>query len=324
MNPTILIRLTAMGDVLLAVPTARALAAAGQEVHWVLHRRWAGLAPALPATHVHLLGGAADLLPLARRLRKLGPANVIDLQGKPASLALSAMIGVPTRRYGKRPWREEIAAARGVYPLHPTDPTPVWQRYAQVAGIVARAEDALLELKELGIREAAAWLSGKAGLKPGTFTLFHPSAAHPGKRIPQEGIAELLGRLPRPLVLVGDTDGTIVAGDGLVDLRGRTSMDMLPYIFYHSRGIISTDSGPMHLARAVGIPVAGIFFQTDPCLGFAPVPGERVKVVSKPLPCKPCSLHGKRQPCPLSTWACRDFAWPALAEELAAFIGCDA
>ncbi|HOY65670.1 MAG TPA: glycosyltransferase family 9 protein [Candidatus Ozemobacteraceae bacterium] len=323
MKPTILIRLTAMGDVLLAVPTARALAAAGHEVHWVLHRRWAALAPVLPAARVHLLGSAAELLPLARRLRRLEPEAVIDLQGKPASLALSALIGAPVSRYGKRPWREQIAAARGAYPIRPADPMPVWLRYARVAGVEARPEGALLELAEPGLREAAAWLAAEAGLEPGRFTLFHPSAAHPGKRIPQEGIVTMLERLPRPLALIGDTDGTIVAGDGVIDLRGRTELRLLPYILHHAHGLVSTDSGPMHLGRAVGTPVAGLFFQTDPCLGFAPVQGRRVKIVSKPLPCKPCSLHGKRQPCPEGTWACRAFDWEALADDLAGFLGPD-
>lgn len=321
MSVEVLIRLTAMGDVLLAVPTARALARAGREVHWVLHRRWAALAPFLPAAQVHLLDGARDLLSLAKRLRRLHPARVIDLQGKPASVILSTLIGAPTRRYGKRTWREQIAAARSRYPIRPADTEQVWLKYAHTAGVEAEPGDALLNLSEAHRTEAREWLARETGSPTERFTLLHPAAAHPGKTIPQAGITALLETLPKPIVLMGDSDGTFTAGTGILDLRGKTPLALLPGLMSLAKLIVSTDSGPMHLARAVGIPVAGIFFQTDPCLGFAPIPGPDVRISSKELPCKPCSLHGRRRDCPEKTWACREFDWESLAADIAAFAG---
>lgn len=310
-----------MGDVLLAVPTARALARAGREVHWVLHRRWAALAPFLPAAHVHLLGSVHDLLPLAKRLRRLNPSRVIDLQGKPASIVLSALIGAPTRRYGKRPWREQLDAAQSRYPIRPSEPGQLWLKYAHTAEIEVSPDDALLELSDADRSSARAWLDREAGPAASHFIMLHPSAAHAGKILPQEGIAALLQRLPKPILLIGDTDGTVTAGEGVVDLRGNTPLELLPGLMSHARALISTDSGPMHLARAVGIPVAGLFFQTDPCLGFAPIPGPGTRVYSKELACKPCSLHGRRKQCPEGSWACREYDWHALAAELAEFVG---
>jgi len=320
MKTEIFIRLTAMGDVLLAVPTARALARTGREVHWVLHRRWAALAPFLPAAHVHLLGDGRELLSLAKRLRRLKPAGITDLQGKPLSIALSALLGAPVRRYGKRSWREQLRAARGEYPIRPADTEQVWLRYARTAGVEAKAEDARIELSGAGMAAAREWLVREAGMEPGTFALLHPAAAHAGKTMPQAGLNAILNALPVPVALIGDPDGTAIAGEGVVDLRGRTPLELLPFLMAHARALISTDSGPMHLGRAVGIPVAGLFFQTDPCLGFAPVPGPGIRIYSKELACKPCSLHGRRQPCPEGTWACRSFVWNELADELAEFV----
>lgn len=319
MSVEVLIRLTAMGDVLLAVPTARALVRAGQEVHWVLHERWAALAPFLPAAQVHLLGGAGDLLPLAKRLRQLHPSRVVDLQGKPASVVLSALIGAPVRRYGKRPWTEQIAAARNRYPIRPSGSEQVWLKYARTAEVAPLPDDALLNLPDACRAAARGWLERETGAPAERFTILHPAAAHLGKTIPQAGIGALLEALPKPVVLMGDSDGTITAGDGIVDLRGKTPLEILPGLMSFARLVVSTDSGPMHLARAVGVPVAGIFFQTDPCLGFAPVPGPGVRIFSKELPCKPCSLHGRRRECPEHTWACRDFDWKALAADIASF-----
>jgi ADP-heptose:LPS heptosyltransferase len=59
--------------------------------------------------------------------------------------------------------------------------------------------------------------------------------------------------------------------------------------------VVANDSGPMHLAAAVGTPVVGLFGPTSPALGFAPVGGGAVSV-HLGLHCSPCSRHGKT-PC---------------------------
>ncbi len=56
--------------------------------------------------------------------------------------------------------------------------------------------------------------------------------------------------------------------------------------------LLTSDSGPMHVAEAVGTPVVAIFGPTHPFLGFAPV-HPRSRVLSAGLPCSPCSLHGE-------------------------------
>ena len=122
----------------------------------------------------------------------------------------------------------------------------------------------------------------------------------------------------KPLAAIGDGE-TPLPVPSIIDLRGKIPLSELPWVMSLSSGIISSDSGPMHLARAVDIPVAGIFLQTDPCLGFSPIPGPRVKVISRPLGCKPCSLHGRRSVCPEKTWACRDLSWDEIAADIAAF-----
>ena len=72
-----------------------------------------------------------------------------------------------------------------------------------------------------------------------------------------------------------------------------------------AKAVISTDSGPMHLARAVNTPLVAIFFQTDPSLGFSPIPSDKTLVISESLPCKPCSLHGQNEVCPAGHFKCR-------------------
>lgn len=313
----VLLRFTAMGDLLLAIPTARALAARGVEVHWVIHRRWGALAPFLPAT-VHLGGETEGSLRLARRLRHLNPRRVLDLQGKPVSRLLSCLIDAPVARYGKRPWDEQWQALRGRYPLRPTDDRPVWQRYLDVAGVGGEAPDGRLDLSAGRLAAAAAFLCDELGLAPHTFVLVHPGASHPGKALPVEAVAALLRAIPNPVVMGDHPEPPLPMA--VRDLRGRLPLGLLPGVMALSRGVVSTDSGPMHLAGAVGVPVAGLFLQTDPRLGFSPLPSPRTKVISRDLPCKPCSLHGQRATCPEGTWACRDLPWEKVAAEVGEFL----
>ncbi len=60
------------------------------------------------------------------------------------------------------------------------------------------------------------------------------------------------------------------------------------------RLVVSGDSGPMHIAEALSIPVVAIFGPTHPILGFYPL-GEKDKVVMIDAECSPCSLHGEKK-----------------------------
>ena len=85
------------------------------------------------------------------------------------------------------------------------------------------------------------------------------------------------GRLARPpAVLTGQT--------GLRDLLGVMATATL---------VLANDTGPMHLASALGVPVVGVFGPTDPA-ATAPF-SQPSRVVKKDVPCWPC-LHRK---CPL-------------------------
>lgn len=66
--------------------------------------------------------------------------------------------------------------------------------------------------------------------------------------------------------------------------------------------VISSDSGPMHLAAALGCRQIAIFGSTHPRLGFAPL-NPKAEVLCADLPCQPCTLHG-RESCPLEHWDC--------------------
>jgi heptosyltransferase II len=74
-----------------------------------------------------------------------------------------------------------------------------------------------------------------------------------------------------------------------IDLTGKTAVADLPALFSQCQLFVGNDSGAMHIAAAVGLPVVAVFGPTDP-LGTAPVTPRCTIVQDKPY-CSPCFLR---------------------------------
>ncbi|MFA5181692.1 MAG: lipopolysaccharide heptosyltransferase II [Syntrophales bacterium] len=74
----------------------------------------------------------------------------------------------------------------------------------------------------------------------------------------------------------------------VVDLSGQTTLRDLACLYRQAALVVTTDSGPMHIAAAVGTPVVALFGPTDP-RRTGPY-GHGHTVISKALPCSPCFL----------------------------------
>jgi heptosyltransferase-2 len=83
----------------------------------------------------------------------------------------------------------------------------------------------------------------------------------------------------------------------IVDLAGRTDLRALVALFAMCDGVVSNDSGAMHLAAASGVPVTAIFGPTNE-QRTAPLPhpsGAGTAIVAGQAWCRPCELRA----CPL-------------------------
>ena len=74
----------------------------------------------------------------------------------------------------------------------------------------------------------------------------------------------------------------------VVDLAGQTTLKDLACLYRQAALVVTTDSGPMHIAAAAGTPVVALFGPTDPRRTGPYGPGHTV--ISKALPCSPCFL----------------------------------
>ena len=146
--------------------------------------------------------------------------------------------------------------------------------------------------------------AGWNGLAP--LVAIAPGAAYGGaKRWPPRYFGELASALRDDgvvSVMVGSTadraSGDEVAaaygtGQGLINLIGATDLQTLAAVLVHCRTLVTNDSGAMHLAAAVGVPITAVFGPTRD--RETRPPGDAHAVLTNPVWCRPCMLRE----CPL-------------------------
>ncbi len=130
-----------------------------------------------------------------------------------------------------------------------------------------------------------------------------PGAGHAAKRWPLERWRELVRRWPGRVLVFGSPQER-----GLVDAVGGeawpdASLDGLVDGLSRCEAVVAGDTGPLHLAGALGRRVVGLFGPTPVDTGFWIWAGQGRAIAPGDLPCAPCSLHG-RERCPESHHRC--------------------
>ena len=151
------------------------------------------------------------------------------------------------------------------------------------------------------VKEKARHLLASRGITPerDPFIAINPMALWPTKLWREEGFArltEMIGeRLNLPVVFTGGIEEALyirhiasLMKHPVIDLTGKTTLRVLAEIYRHAKLLVSTDSGPMHIAAAVGTPVVALFGPTDP-RRTGPY-GRGHEVIRAGVPCSPCFL----------------------------------
>jgi heptosyltransferase-2 len=295
-----------VGDAVMALPVLGSLAASGPDIEvWAAGEPWvADLIPAGSGVRGTLT------VPRTRGLRGFKAAAAalkphrfdagLLLTNSFGSALVLRLAGVPERWGYARDGRgllltRRVRVKEAIEPRHQRD-----YYLDLLAGLGFAAAFAGSGLKVTPEETAAAERmldeAGRDRSKP--LVILNPGAAYgPAKRWPADRFASL-GRLFQSragadILLVGSAGERDIAGlvaEGLerpaLNLAGRTSLRELVALIGLGRLFVTNDTGPMHIADALGTPILAVFGPTDP---VATGPGRaRAAILKKDVPCWPC------------------------------------
>jgi lipopolysaccharide heptosyltransferase II len=319
-SPRILVvRLSSIGDILLVTPLLRALRRAhpAADITFVTKAAFAPLVTENPnVTRVETLAPGESLSQLAGRLRRLAPTHGLDVHGNLRSLALRALVRCRWRGFRKRRLARLalITTKRNLYGT----PVPMAERYFEAArdlGVAPDGKPAEFFVGAAAKTSVAAFLQRREPGAGSRMIAFAPGAAHFTKRWPAEYWRELGRTLAaefRILLVGGPDDRALAEGlaaeiPGAVSAAGQFGLQETGAALARSAAVVSGDTGVMHMATAVGVPVVALFGPTVRAFGFVPYRA-RAEVIERDLDCRPCSAQGTAQ-CPLGHHRClRDIA----------------
>jgi heptosyltransferase-1 len=299
----LIIKPSSLGDVVHSLPFLNAVRTCfpKAEIHWIIAKGLEGLLEGHPMINkiwiinkdawknIKNVGSTVKELEfLFKELKKEHFDLVVDLQGLLRSGILTSATNAPVRigfaeaREGSKFFYTH--KIRGGKDIHAVD------RYLKIAAFLGCNISDVRFPFPLSFNSS---LITRHSLLYGNYAVIVPGARWKTKVWPPEKFGELSSKLPLRTVVVGGK-GDIDAANEIVNLSkgntislaGKTDLKELIEVMRGARFVVSNDSGPMHIAAALGIPVFAIFGPTDP-IKTGPY-GEGHIIIREDIPCAPC------------------------------------
>lgn len=302
----LIIKPSSLGDIIDALPAVGAIRKRfpSARISWLVKSEWAAILAGHPAIDeaIAVPFRWGKIFQLVQAVRKRPFDLVVDLQGLLRSAILgyvtgaSVRIGFAAAREGApRFYTDRVSIPEGV--VHAVDRYRMLTRKlgcdSQTAGFdipisPERMTNLRSSLSEEGLTESV------------PFALIHPTARWESKKWEPTRFAELADWVAREkklsVVFVG-SKGEREEIDSIlrqmkqtaVNMAGKTTLPELAQFIRQAQFFICNDSGPMHLAAAVGTPVVALFGPTDP-RKIGPY-GAGHTVIRKEVGCAGCSRN---------------------------------
>jgi lipopolysaccharide heptosyltransferase I len=305
----LIIKPSSLGDIVhsLAVLDALSKCFPRAEIHWLVAKGFEGLLQDHPMLKkvwiIHkdewkkisrIQTTVAELRALFKDLRKEKFDLVIDLQGLFRS-GLIAMATGAAVRIGFKEAREGSTtfythAVEGGRDIHAVD------RYLKIP--------AFLGCNVAQVRFPFPQSGHSPSLElpaSGEYAVMVPGARKPVNRWPARRFGELASRLPMKTLVVGSRGDRILAEEVVKaskgkaeSIAGKTDLRGLIDVIRGARFMVSNDSGPMHIAASLGIPVFALFGPANP-VRTGPY-GKGHTIIWKHISCAPCYRRTCRDP----------------------------
>ena len=319
MRPHVLIvRLDNMGDVLLAGPAVRAVAAGAGRVTFLASRRGRAAAALLPGVDDVVVAEAPWIDPEPAPVDRQAVLRLVD---QLAALRLDQAViltsyhqsALPTALLLRMAGVPEVAAVSEDYPGSLLD---VRHR---VPDDIHEVERALSTAATLGyrlppgdpgalrIRVDVGREAGRDGRAP---VVVHPGATVPARTWTHDRWADLVDALVdsgRHVLVTGGTGEEELTGfvagaprPAVTDLGGRLDLPGLARTLVGAAAVVVGNTGPAHLAAAVGTPIVSLFAPTVPAVRWRPWQVPHVLLGEQDIACAGCRARA----CPVPGHPC--------------------
>ena len=309
----LVVRLSSLGDILLTTPLIRSLKNANPklEIHFLLREEYQDVLIDNPYLSKLITIKREDSFSKIKDILSQNKYDfVIDLQNNLRSRSLTSSLKCPKVRFKKLSCQKFLLVKFKINKL--SDAPPILERYASIIDGLKLDDEGLDLFTDKKPSEKLGGITNLIGFCPGSrhYTKMWPKEYYIelGKKIIENGFN---------LVLFGGKDDKIIC-DGISSNVSKctnlcndddilqTATDMKK-----CKTIICNDSGLMHTACAVNVPVIAIFGSTVSEFGFTPYHSKNLILENKSLTCRPCSHIGKSS-CPKGHFKCMKEITPQL------------
>lgn len=346
-NKILIIRLSSMGDIILTLPVVEALKKEypDSEIIFLCKKKYESLLLDHPQIDQVMefdpqgdQKGINGLLRLINELKALKFDVILDLHSNLRSFFIRNLLPAEFKiKYNKRRLARLSMVYLKTFKVKSRHTLDCYMESLQKLGIKSESKILRFYLNEKNEAWANKFLSENGWNGERILLGMAPGARWNTKKWDKEkfaSVVEMLSqRSPLDVVLFGDKNDTDTISWIGRELSRKASTKKNPRIilcvdfsFNQVAGVlqmcdvlVTNDSGLMHLASFLKVPVVAIFGPTHPGLGFSPL-GQDSMVITINEKCSPCSLHGKRK-CHRRERYCMDrISTEELAEKASRFL----
>lgn len=333
-NRILIIRFSSLGDVILTTPVIVALKAKfpRSELFFLTRARYGDLLRNDPRISslvefnpVERHSSLSGLMSLISELRSHDFDLLVDLHANLRSFLIRHLVKSRIKlKYNKR-WLSRFLMVHFKFlKTRPVSTVDSYLEHLKKLRVGALERNPLIFLSQEDLGYADHFLLERGVKKDDIVVGVHSGAKWDTKRWDEEKFARVCRSLAETpgykILLLGDESeaklvgeiGKDVPDDRLVKAVG-FPLGKVMSLIKRCDCFITNDSGPMHIASALRVPVVAIFGPTHPKLGFAPV-GSKNVVLCADVKCSPCSLHGEKR-CSKKYRFCMDLIEPDMVIE---------
>lgn len=284
----LVIRLSAMGDIVLTTPVIRALnQQLKAKIDFLTKPQYVSLLEG--NTYINRIFSLNDKVDF---LQKNKYDYVVDLQNNLRSWKIRNKIQTKSFVFNKKSLRRYLLIYFGIDLLknHVVD-----RYFATVASLNVVNDNQGLDFNV------------SSSIKPEfntsqSYIAWCIGGTHNPKKLSAKQITQVVSKLKIPVVLLGGNNDLDIAEEiinnveckSVYNFCGKLSVQESSYLIKKSKMLLTNDTGMMHIASALKMPIISFWGCTKPSLGFTPYMTDpsSIKIISK-RSAKPCSKHGR-------------------------------